>query len=83
VTCGVGIAWICQLAFSEVHPRTMLVFGGKPAPVIVIVEPTVVAIGETAMLGVAAAAVAGQSRRRKHSSEEVADKEIPMTLGLA
>jgi hypothetical protein len=78
----VGFAWIFQLAFTEVHPKAILVFAGKPAPVIVIVEPTIAYVGETATVGVAAATLAG-ARTMRHNRAEIAVREIPMTFGLA
>lgn len=66
MTCGVGIAWITQLAFTEAHSRFRLVLAGKPDPVTVIFAPTMAAVGDTDIEGDVVAALAEPANRKTH-----------------
>jgi hypothetical protein len=82
VTCGVGMAWITQLAFTEAHSRFRLVLGGKPVPVTVIFAPTMAAVGETVIEGDAVAALAEPANRKTQRRAAVPAMKILVALGL-
>jgi len=71
VVCG-GFPPIIQAALDPAQSRVRFVLGVKPAPVTVILEPTMSALGETVSVDDAVAAVAEPTNRRRHSRAAVA-----------